>query len=85
MLGVFVGVTIPLAAMVSAAVLQPGPPAANHQSPATSPQFDMEGLKVPIEFWIPFPGVGKEEAIILTNTLIVVGVVLLLRFWRPGA
>jgi F-type H+-transporting ATPase subunit a len=38
----------------------------------------MEGLKVPIEFWIPFPGVGKEEAIILTNTLIVVGVVLLL-------
>jgi F-type H+-transporting ATPase subunit a len=36
----------------------------------------MEGLKVPIEFWIPFPGVGKEEAIILTNTLIVVAVVL---------
>ena len=38
----------------------------------------MEGLKVPIEFWIPFPGVPKDDAIILTNTLIVVGLVLIL-------
>ena len=35
----------------------------------------MEGLKAPLEFWIPFPGMVKDDAIIVTNTLIVVALV----------
>ena len=38
----------------------------------------MEGLSSPIEFWIPFPGVPRDDAVILTNTLLVVTVVLLI-------
>jgi F-type H+-transporting ATPase subunit a len=38
----------------------------------------MEGLKPPLEFWIPFPGLPKGDAVIITNTLIVVGVIFIL-------
>ncbi len=38
----------------------------------------MEGLTAPIEFWIPFPGLPKSDAIIITNTLIVVGLIFIL-------
>jgi F-type H+-transporting ATPase subunit a len=38
----------------------------------------MEGLKVPVEFWLPFPGVPREDAVILTKTLIVVALILVL-------
>ena len=38
----------------------------------------MEGLRSPLEFWIPFPGMPKDDAIIITNTLIVVGVIFIL-------
>jgi len=40
----------------------------------------MEGLRSPLELWIPFPGVPKDDAIILTNTLIVVGVIFVVAF-----
>jgi F-type H+-transporting ATPase subunit a len=40
----------------------------------------MEGLKVPLEFWIPFPGMPKDDAVIVTNTLLVVGAVFILTF-----
>ncbi|MEO0108788.1 MAG: F0F1 ATP synthase subunit A [candidate division WOR-3 bacterium] len=52
----------------------------------------MEGLRVPLEFWLPLPGIAKEEAVIVTNTLIVavlifVGSLLVTRAARrnPGA
>jgi F-type H+-transporting ATPase subunit a len=38
----------------------------------------MEGLKVPLELWIPFPGMIKNDAIIVTNTLIVVALIFIL-------
>jgi F-type H+-transporting ATPase subunit a len=38
----------------------------------------MEGLRAPLEFWIPFPGLPKDDAVIITNTLIVVGVIFIL-------
>jgi F-type H+-transporting ATPase subunit a len=38
----------------------------------------MEGLRSPLEFWIPFPGLPKDDAVIITNTLIVVGVIFVL-------
>jgi F-type H+-transporting ATPase subunit a len=38
----------------------------------------MEGLKSPIEFWIPFPGVPRDDAVILSNTLLVVALILVL-------
>jgi len=38
----------------------------------------MEGLRAPLEFWIPFPGLLKDDAVIITNTLIVVGVIFIL-------
>jgi len=38
----------------------------------------MEGLKAPIEFWIPFPNMIKDDAIIVTNTLIVVALIFIL-------
>lgn len=38
----------------------------------------MEGLKAPLEFWIPFPGVPKGDAVVLTSTLIVVALILAL-------
>jgi F-type H+-transporting ATPase subunit a len=40
----------------------------------------MEGLKVPLEFWIPLPGLPREDSVIVTNTLIVVGLILVLSF-----
>lgn len=38
----------------------------------------MEGLKTPLEFWIPFPGLPRDDSIILTNTLLVVVLALVL-------
>jgi F-type H+-transporting ATPase subunit a len=32
----------------------------------------VEGLKIPLELWIPFPGLPREDSVILTNTLLVV-------------
>jgi hypothetical protein len=29
----------------------------------------MEVLKPPLEFWIPFPGMPRDDAVIITNTL----------------
>jgi F-type H+-transporting ATPase subunit a len=40
----------------------------------------MEGLRAPIEFWIPFPGMLKDDAIIITNTIIVVALIFILSF-----
>jgi F-type H+-transporting ATPase subunit a len=38
----------------------------------------MEGLRAPLEFWIPFPGLPKDDAVIITNTLIVVGLIFII-------
>jgi len=37
----------------------------------------MEGLKAPLEFWLPIPGLTRDSAIIFNNTLIVMVVILL--------
>ena len=37
----------------------------------------MHDLQVPLLFWIPFPGLDKEDCTILTNTLLVCGLLLL--------
>jgi F-type H+-transporting ATPase subunit a len=51
----------------------------------------MEGLRVPLEFWLPFPGMVKEDAVVVTNTLIVVALIFILMYvvtraltLRPG-
>jgi F-type H+-transporting ATPase subunit a len=38
----------------------------------------VEGLKVPIEFWLPIPGLPRGDAVIVTNTLVVVAIILIL-------
>lgn len=40
----------------------------------------MEGLNAPLELWVPFPGMIKNDAIIITNTLIVVALIFILSF-----
>jgi F-type H+-transporting ATPase subunit a len=52
----------------------------------------MHDLQVPLLFWIPFPGLDKEDCTILTNTLLVCGLLLVLSLlatrkmkMKPGA
>jgi F-type H+-transporting ATPase subunit a len=40
----------------------------------------MSGLSSPIEFWIPFPGMLRDDAVVITNTLIVVAAIFILSF-----